>query len=291
MPLPERYRRLWRRRLRRRPLLPFLLLISLSCGLTCSLAQPVNPYADNPWVLSLGAAIALFGLTGIWILNRCRGWIQRTLVSGLWLLGIVHLLGPIDGGMRVMGTMCFVIVLATALLGTLVRLPWCWINRGLSKVSRQLTIGYLLLLTTFVAVAIFGLQQLHREVLNALIVDPTVTGYLLAEVTAAPAFLLVSRMNRSTVTAACWMSVLAIAFLLLLNVAFPKTQVPELFKPPHYYHVGLLLMTAVWVLGMRPQPHSGSEEVSKPSANGADVDKEVEGALIETPPTSIDLRA
>jgi hypothetical protein len=75
--LPEKYRRLWRRRLRRRPLLPFLLAATLAIDLVLHFV-PIDWEKE-----SLGGAVLLgflahqLGLLGTWITHARRGLLSR----------------------------------------------------------------------------------------------------------------------------------------------------------------------------------------------------------------------
>lgn len=74
--LSPRYRRLWRRRLRRRPLLPFLLAATLAVDLAIwfSGGEFDNPYTGG----FIGGQIALLG---VWVTHHRRGALARIVVA------------------------------------------------------------------------------------------------------------------------------------------------------------------------------------------------------------------
>lgn len=80
--LPEKHRRLWKRRLRRRPLLPFLLAATAAMDLAFLWLDNSNPFVT-------GAVAAQIALLGIWVTWSRRGIMPRACVAfGVVLFGL-----------------------------------------------------------------------------------------------------------------------------------------------------------------------------------------------------------
>ncbi len=86
--LPTKYRRLWRRRLRRRPLLPFLLAAFMAADF--AVLRFAESSRSDVAALSLLAMVgAQLGLLAIWATHSPRGWAPRAAVSTALLLAAV----------------------------------------------------------------------------------------------------------------------------------------------------------------------------------------------------------
>ncbi|TWT96826.1 hypothetical protein Pla108_26000 [Botrimarina colliarenosi] len=88
--LSESHRRLWRRRLRRRPLLPFLLAAFVAVDVV---ALNLGGASVSDWVEL--AVLALFGaqlsLLAIWTTHSLRGWAPRLTITSALLLTAIGL--------------------------------------------------------------------------------------------------------------------------------------------------------------------------------------------------------
>lgn len=89
--LAPRYRRLWKRRLRRRPLLPFL----LAAAAAVDAALPYVEF-DSPLVSSILAA--QLGLLGVWITSARRGAVPRASVALLIVVAGLAISGNLAMG-------------------------------------------------------------------------------------------------------------------------------------------------------------------------------------------------
>lgn len=91
--LPDRYRRLWRRRLRRRPLLPFLLLATVAVDLVM-----LSDSFTMKESFLIGLVVGQIGLLGIWVTHSRSGILSRVfLVLVLTLFAIAVAIGiPFD---------------------------------------------------------------------------------------------------------------------------------------------------------------------------------------------------
>lgn len=86
--LPEKYRRLWRRRLRRRPLLPFLLAAFAAADVAVLrfAESSRSDFAELSLLAMLGAQL---GLLAIWTTHSMRGWAPRAAIStGLLMMAV-----------------------------------------------------------------------------------------------------------------------------------------------------------------------------------------------------------
>ena len=163
MPIPERYRRLWRRRLRRRPLLPFLLLATVAVNLAfcfTTIAQD-NFYNDNLFLGGLiGGQIALLA---IWATHQFRGALARGFIALL----LIHIALHASIGLPIeqedmIGPTAYTMVLSITALAALTAsaLRWTCVPRTNSlrpRRSARLRVSTLLWITLNVAfLIVFG---------------------------------------------------------------------------------------------------------------------------------------
>lgn len=150
--IPQRYRRLLRRRLRRRPLLPFVLLAFFALD-AVAFAAASGRATDETILSSLGLLGAQVGLLAAWVTSARRGWLVRLTVV-VCLVGVVAAAAEGDRGDRILFPVVL-LILALTVLGTLLarKLANALRDRkGTEFRKERVQIGRLLVATFLVAV-------------------------------------------------------------------------------------------------------------------------------------------
>lgn len=182
----ERHRRLWRRRWRRRPLLPFLLAATIAIDLVLATVRTESPYATG----FVGAQISLLG---VWVTWAPRRLVARACVAlAAVLAGLAYSGGlatgappePIEVGptpviidLRPIVTTVVLASLVTAVVAAaVVRLLARSMRRGVGGPIRpRIGLGLLISLTTLTAVAIGFGRQTDWDVLTLSMVGALIT--------------------------------------------------------------------------------------------------------------------
>lgn len=163
----RRYRRLLQRRLRRRPLLPFLLAatVAIDATIVFSGSNLGDILGDEFWRLFiLGTVVGQIGLLGIWVASAWQGIVLRLGIAVLasQVIAIV-LTDPFssDQWMDVFAMSAVSLFLLAATISTAAasRLLAGCLNHQKSRFPLVFSVGTLLLLTTVVAVVIVIVKQ------------------------------------------------------------------------------------------------------------------------------------
>ncbi|MEQ8847142.1 hypothetical protein [Botrimarina sp.] len=137
--LPERYRRLWRRRVRRRPLVPLLIAATVAVNAVIAVTPLGDP--ESSWrSFLIGVSIGQVGLLGAWIPSRRVGVLIRIAVSvPLGVIAIVLMLLPSDLGQadELLPFAGIVLAAAAAACGLIEAAHAAWKPRGLRRVRRK----------------------------------------------------------------------------------------------------------------------------------------------------------
>jgi len=251
--LPERYRRLWRRRLRRRPLLPFLLLATLAVDAVLW----VGARGDNPVVTGLVAG--QLALLGAWVTWAPRGVTPRAVVALAATLLALALTGTLALGERAdrvqatpyhdvdlpgLATAVILASLAATTLGAAAVRLLQRLRRGLRAPLRtRVGIAALLWATAFAAAALAFGRTAQWDVLTAglvavlVVVEAAVTTFTLA--------LLVFSPNRIV----SWLRVAAVPLCLLAAAAMQYEGRAHLMT----YHATQIAFFGSWLLALGPQ--------------------------------------
>lgn len=173
--LPEKYRRLWKRRLRRRPLLPFLLLATgcLDAVSVVLLASSRTTWAHWSESMALGFLSSQLHLLAIWTAWYFRHWAIRALVTLAYCVVFAYLLdrssrssGNIYAHMLVTSIMC---ATGSLVISAVVRR----VQRYLHKTSTSLliktrfSVADILAAMSFASVSLFVLLPAWREVASS----------------------------------------------------------------------------------------------------------------------------
>lgn len=178
--LPESYRRLWRRRLRRRPLLPFLLAAVFAVDAVIAL-QGLETSE-----LGSGFLAAQISLLAIWITHTSRGLLLRTVIAFIVsvLVGVGTAYSPSDtfyGPQELFAIFAAVVSLlvsTSSATAAIVRTASRRLRPAKLQAKRRVTIAGILTLTFFVAI----LLATFREARLSVITDPLVVGLIVAGV-------------------------------------------------------------------------------------------------------------
>jgi len=152
--LPEKYRRLWRRRLRRRPLLPFLLAATVAVDVL--IAASIDVRKDTlATITGFSFLLAQVGLIAAWSLHTTRWVAQRLLIA----LGVSVVLGWwffTNDSDNLLWFVTFVLAADVLVLSV-----WHWSRRHklLRSKRRRYGIGGLLAWTTIAAVLLAALRS------------------------------------------------------------------------------------------------------------------------------------
>lgn len=282
--LPEKYRRLWRRRLRRRPLLPFLLAATLAVDLAVRFA---NGWEEESFgsVFALGYFAGQLGLLGIWITHARRGLLPRiglaivTVSIALLLIDSLRLSEPESSESaprywaETMSASVQAIVLAT--LGTTVvaagvtRLIVLYFdNRLISHRRGQFKISTLLWLTLILALLLgFGRYAAWDAVANSDV----------AMLIAAESLPVAIMLSASMWSRGMWKFLLLIGvpatLVLALTNAWCYSPTGDLQLSLYYCFQSLMLGTWLWMLSStRFEKKAGPQQASPLSSNLASLD-------------------
>lgn len=254
--LPEKYRRLWRRRLRRRPLLPFLLAATLAVDAVL-LTLPDKWRSDHVDLATISVLGAQLSLLAIWTTHSLRQWLPRLCISIGLILAVTTQVDRSDAGSYVRpvilgifatsstGLLCLRAVLVSRLAKS--RLRW--------RHRKQLGIATILWMTLAVAMLIAALREAQWQVL----LDPLTLMLSLIEVAPVLVIVLLDKLTQR-----CWTKGLFLvggpAFLLFIAVviAMSSKRVPSIIPSqqpsdffPYFALESLLLGTTLFLL--RPQ--------------------------------------
>lgn len=254
--LPEKYRRLWRRRLRRRPLLPFLLAAMLAVDAVL-LTLPDKWRSDQVDLATISVLGAQLSLLAIWTTHSIRQWLPRLCIAIGLILAVTAQVDRSDAGSYVRpvilgifassstGLLCLRVALVSRLAKS--RLRW--------RHRRQLGIATILWMTLAVAMLIAALREAQWQVL----LDPLTLILSLIEVAPVLVIVLFDKLTQRGWTKGLFL-VGGPAFLLFVAVviAMSSRRVPSIIpiqQPsdffPYYALESLLLGTTLFLL--RPQ--------------------------------------
>lgn len=259
--LPERYRRLWRRRLRRRPLLPWLLVGTAAFDA----AGCVAFYNDWEAALLYGVFLGQMCLLSVWGVSSRAGLLGRLLaiVCADWLIGTLLSPGiPIDISSSI--AWCLGVTAAgtpVALLGTAchrLQAGFRDLPEGMSLVihQRQPTItprlwrggrwniATLLIVTSLVAVltAVLGAADFAEVAEQLLEKEVRTLIFLTAAVVAGIAVAARQAIGRGAV---CGVAVgIAVVASFMLNEPF------NVYFGPSYF-AGVTAISLAWLIGLR----------------------------------------
>ncbi|MEO1497619.1 MAG: hypothetical protein AAFV43_10755 [Planctomycetota bacterium] len=228
--LPERYRRLWKRRLRRRPLLPLLLAATLAVDAVLALTD----ISEN--LIAAGVLLAQMSLVAVWTVHTLRDAALRAAIGVLMILALIQVFFGISGKEdAVLGPVLLLVFGGKCLAAGIVLLARRATRSAITSRPRwRFSIGSLLL--TAVLIALVGTAAQRGE--WGPVADPDVLELVFGEtvvvfaITALYAFV-PRRLS------GWWMVGLPIAGLLLIAVA-------PLSRNSH----GVLLYSLVQALAM-----------------------------------------
>jgi hypothetical protein len=186
--LPEKYRRLWRRRLRRRPLLPFLLaaFVAVDMSLFCFDSSPEPE--GYLLVLSVGFLLGQVALLGAWVASRRFGIATRLTWSALITAAISMpvVLTASDSTSVYLAVLLAYLAMSIA-IASVVEFLAGFRRGGLRRRLRyQFTIGLLVGITTATPLAIWAVKygqwstMADSAVVASFLIEAMVLGTLLA---------------------------------------------------------------------------------------------------------------
>lgn len=179
--LPQRYRRLWQRRLRRRPLLPFLIAATVAVDLVIA-TEGFGPEAHG--VFASGFLAAQVSLLAIWVTHSPRGLLTRAaialLVSVLCGVGVTYSTSDPHYGVKellvIFTGVCVLLVSTSCLTAGVVGVVSRRLTPKKLRAKQRLTIAGILKLTFLSAL----LLATFREAEAAVFADPLVVGLIVA---------------------------------------------------------------------------------------------------------------
>lgn len=276
--LPEKYRRLWRRRLRRRPLLPFLLAATLAVDVL--IAASIDFRRDTlATVAGCGFLLAQVGLMAAWSLHSPRWVAQRLLIGlgvsvvlGWWFLG--------NDADNLDWFVTFVLAIDVLILSVLFRFRR---KNLLQPRLGRYGIGGLLSWTTIAAVAIAALRSVDwSQTAEVLQLHEVWSGVFLDAFIIALTLTVASR-GRSSLSTVVLVGVvstlllfgrLALSRIVQMGVVYYMNR--DLVESAHIYiaattiyQLTFVATLLVWVLGVRFQSshrRQHAESTMKPEA-------------------------
>jgi hypothetical protein len=243
---PEKWRRLWRRRLRRRPLLPFMLAAFLAVD-AAFCAVVFSEWQGDAGYFLLGLVFGQVPLIGAWVASRRFG-IALRMVWGVLLTAIIAspfvLASPDEVGLYIAFFSAY-LALVTVVAGVL-ELRRSARQQGLKRRSRfQFTIGLLVGAMTAAPLTIIAVTNGEWWALY----DFDVVMAFVAEAIVMTLILSLNSYLRSTSNFIAVVAVLALGLLVFDFVSSGKT---EDFLPPGYL-LGYVFAVAVGLLAVRWQ--------------------------------------
>jgi hypothetical protein len=277
---PEKWRRLWRRRLRRRPLLPFLLAAFLAVDAVL-LTLPDKWRSDQIDLATISVLGAQLSLLAIWTTHSRRQWLPRLCITVGLILAVTTQVDRSDAGSYVRpvifvifafsstGLLCLRAVLGSRLAKS--RLRW--------RHRKQLGIATILWMTLAVAMLIAALREAQWQVL----LDPLTLILSLIEVAPVLVIVLFDKLTQRGWTRRVFL-VGGPAFLLFIAVviAMSSRRVPSIIpiqQPsdffPYYALESLLLGTTLFLLSPQvarePKPVVVEQEPIPPASRSIDI--------------------
>ncbi len=243
----RRYRRLLQRRLRRRPLLPFLLAATVAIDVTVPFLDFQNLSSTNPQMLVWGLAIGQLYLFAVWLTSARSGILLRLALSSAGVTVVTCLLSlssrtPWTGMLPFGFTFFAVSVISCSIL-------FAFQNRFQQGIRRnrraQFSVGWLLMLTTLVAFAVYGATRVDWAILQ----NKAVWQMSASEVLGASILLLISMLIRATPMASLAMFTAYAMVCVALIVPFARDVMPW-FVTIGYY-TGFTIMIGAWLLALR----------------------------------------
>lgn len=260
--LPEKYRRLWRRRLRRRPLLPFLLAATLAVDVLL-MFSPAMRSGDGTFIANAGYGVLLaqIGLAAIWAVHTSRFIPQRLVIAALWAIAVG------EGFFAIPGDDFSWFAIITLIVDAVVYLvaKRIWKKPGLQSATLRFGIGNLLAWTTIAVVGISALRSVDWALVAKILLESEAWVGMLADAfLLAGTAIVVSRRRSIPSTVA----IVAIgSFLLLMSriVVSRLVKIAILYFTSHfeihgaqYYLVESAIYVSafaatllIWLLGLR----------------------------------------
>lgn len=249
----QRYRRLIQRRLRRRPLLPFLLAATAAVGCVLPFAprgvtSPIDVWDSLASYGALGFLIGLQGLAAIWLVSALRSWVVRLAAAGAVIASFAWFVGRADRFEFASWASFFSVALAMQCVFVLLvkmALRWWRPRRGLSRRRLRFSMAGVLALMTAVAI----LAALGRQARGGVLEHPGPLLLLVAESTLPAILFLIVSLCRKT-----WLALLVVTLFVippytywLVGVA-PSDPVLITWGP---YLLTQVTVTLTWLLGLR----------------------------------------
>ncbi len=266
--LPAKYRRLWKRRLRRRPLLPFLLAAAITCHLLVFLVDWEGESISAPYAV-IGLLFGLIHLLGVWVSSRRHGVFMRSTWALLATCGTIGLLSwalPDPPG-AVLAIGVVVLVLATAVSALLQAIAFRYREGMARRYQLRYSIGLLLAATTATPFLLWGMRSGRWQVL----LDASVFCLVLLELLPLVLFL-----SLSLATQTPRLSTAALSLLVVILGFFSVVLPASLVVASPVYYLGITvsiggMLTALQVRGRTPITKANQSSVVSESEESIDL--------------------
>ena len=248
--LSERQHRVFSRRWRRRPLLPFLIASTAAVDLAAAFTPEVQNSGDAGALLGLcllGLVVGQIGLLAIWVASYRSGIATRLCVALPMLVVLALLLRrPLGLGVQVLGTYAGLSFATTLITCSLVYWVHGRTRKGIKKTrSPRFTIGWLIALTTATALVLVGARLLDWELLSESQVLVSV-----ALESLVPAAVLAVVLFAGRVTTALYVLLTLVALGAFLAAA-SATATAGVGWALYLHCLGQVIVVAVWLLGLQ----------------------------------------
>lgn len=275
-PRPSKWRRLWSRRLRRRPLLPFLFLAFAVVDVAVLAFDFDNAKGAVFTLILLGLVLGQVSLLGVWVVSRVRGLLARLLIAiPVAVLVTTPLAIALPDPHVVVMTFVVVFLLVSTAVAAAISTVRSRLRSGLRTRPRvRYKVGLLLTAMTIVPFAIYAVQNGRWDVFG----DSAVILSISCELAALACMLILAAAIRSD-------GLLALAYsvtMLGLLAAQYAIGSPKFALLSFNYYLGYLVSVGGGLVALR-------QGQRKPSA-GAPVLQQ-ESAAYDSGDTSIDLIA
>lgn len=249
--LPERYRRLWRRRLHRRPLLPFLLAATLAVdGLKA--AVPLGSPNEGLSNFALGLTIGQIGLLALWVVSRRFGVANRLGMAVLGMMALIAIvLSPNDldefDAVVAFGALALVASLAVCAGVKAVAAVWkrsAIRRRRRTRFSMGFLVGAMLVLPPAVLITRMDAWDwmLDGDMLVSIVLETALLGIMLSLSTAIPS--------------PAFFGLVCLAGL-LATAAFGAADGDQLMSAPYY--LGHATILSAWLTGLKVRSRDDRE--------------------------------